>query len=234
MDLRLRSLRDVRAFSIVVTAVALIGNLVLQRALVPPDVVAQIRLSGSVIVLALAGPISFFFGLRLQDIHRLTLDLRQSTLHDPLTGAVTRARFYDCAARMGNVPMTLIVADIDHFKTFNDRFGHLAGDTALRQVATTLMRNCRREDVVARFGGEEFLILLPGTTLEDGARVARRLCARLRERQVLIEGEHLPVTASFGVATVESPAAMDAAIAAADEALYEAKRAGRDRVCVAG
>lgn len=233
MELLLRDMRDVRAFSVTVTAAAVLSNLALQSVLIPSDMLGQIRFPGSVIALALAAPVSFFVGLRLRDIHRLTLDLRQAALHDPLTGAVTRARFYERAAEIGNVPMTLIVADIDHFKASNDRFGHLAGDTALRQVATTLIRNCRREDVVARFGGEEFLILLPGTTLVDGARVAERLCARLRGKPVLIEGEHLPVTASFGVATVESPAAMDAAIAAADDALYAAKRAGRNQVSIA-
>jgi len=97
-------------------------------------------------------------------------------------------------------------------------------------VATTLIRNCRREDVVARFGGEEFLVLLPGTGLGDGARVARRLCDRLREKKVLIDGDHVTVTASFGVAKLDGPDAIDAAIARADKALYEAKNAGRDRV----
>lgn len=233
MHLRLRDMRDVRAFSVLISAGAVLGNLALQGVLMPPGLTPDVRFSGSVIALTLAAPISFFVGLRLRDIHRLTLDLRHAVLHDPLTGAVTRARFYERAAEIGHVPMTLIVADIDHFKTFNDRFGHLAGDTALRQVATALMRNCRREDVVARFGGEEFLILLPGTTLADGARVAERLCARLREKQVLIEGEYLPVTASFGVARVENTATIDAAIAAADDALYDAKRGGRDQVCIA-
>jgi len=233
MELQLRDLRDVRTFSVTVTAAAVLANLALQSVLIPADLVAQMRLPVSVMTLALAAPASFSVGLRLRDIHRLTLDLRQAVLHDPLTGAVTRARFYERAIEFGNVPMTLIVADIDHFKIFNDRFGHLAGDTALRQVATTLIRNCRREDVVARFGGEEFLILLPGTTLAEGACVAERLCACLREKPVLIEGERLPVTASFGVAKVESPAAMDAAIAAADEALYAAKRAGRNQISIA-
>ncbi len=233
MDLRLGNMHDVRAFSVAVTAVVLLGNLALQSLVMPAGVVEDVRVSGAVIALALAGPISFFMGLRLYDIHCLTLDLEHAAQHDPLTGAVTRARVYDRAAEIGHVPMTLILADIDRFKEFNDRHGHLAGDAALRQVAQTFLRNCRQEDVVARFGGEEFLILLPGTTPEDGVRVAERLCTRLRDRQVEIDGARLAVTASFGVAGVEEPGGIDAAIARADAALYEAKGAGRDRVCAA-
>jgi len=239
MDLRLRNMRDVRAFSVAVTAVTLIGNIALQSLLIPPGLVEQIRMPSSVITLALAGPISFFVGLRMHDIHRLTLDLEQAAVHDPLTGAATRARFYDRAAALAGRRMTLIAADIDHFKSFNDRFGHQAGDRALRHVAATLLRNCRQDDVVARFGGEEFMILLPDTGAEEGLRVARRFCARLRETPVRVdgggaeaggaEGGGVVVTASFGVAPVEDPAKIDAAIARADAALYDAKRAGRDR-----
>lgn len=231
MDLRIRTIQDVRAFSVAVTALALIGNLALQNLLMPASVVEDIRFTGLVIALALAAPISFFVGLRMYDNHRLTLDLEQAALHDPLTGAVTRSSFYDRAADIGRVPMTVIVADIDNFKAFNDEHGHLAGDIALQQVATTLIRNCREEDVVARFGGEEFLILLPGTGPEDGARVAERLCARLRDRRVEVGDKHLLVTASFGVAEVTDPGNIDAAIGRADAALYEAKKAGRDQVC---
>lgn len=234
MNLRLRNIRDVRAFSIAVTAVALIGNLALQSLLMPAELFGPLRISGAIITLSLAAPISFFVGLRMYDIHRLTLEFEQAAAHDPLTGAATRARFYERAAEAGNWRTTVIAADIDHFKAFNDRFGHQAGDMALRQVATTLMRNCRDGDVVARFGGEEFLILLPGTGLQDGLRVAERLRDALRRSTVSAGGDHATVTASFGVAEVDDPQAIDDAIDRADTALYAAKRAGRDRVHRAG
>ena len=230
MNLRLRNMADVRAFSVTVTAVSLIGNMGLQTLLMPEALLDQTRYVTSVITLMLVAPISFFVGLRMFDIHRLTLDLVQAAVNDPLTGAATRSRFYDRVAEVGNVQMTVLAADIDHFKSFNDRFGHQAGDAALRHVATTLLRNCREEDVVARFGGEEFVILLPGTALEDGMLVAERLCDRLRDRPVKVEDEDIPVTASFGVANVRDPSDIDAAIASADAALYNAKRAGRDCV----
>jgi len=233
MQLRLQNLGDVRAFANVATASVLLGNLGLQGVLLP-GVGGEIRFAGLVMALALAAPMSFLVGLKLRDAHRLALDLEHAARHDPLTGALGRRSFFDRAGRMARQPRTVIVVDIDHFKRVNDRFGHLAGDRVLREVAATLMRNCRASDPVARFGGEEFVILLEQTAPQDGARVAWRLCRSLRERSISIDGETVRVTASFGVAEVTEAAGLDTAIAQADKALYEAKSAGRDRVCVAG
>lgn len=230
MQLRLKHMRDVRVFAAAITAVALAGNFVLQGLLYPADIVNSLRFSGSVITVALALPISFFVGLRLQDIHRLTVSLEAARDHDPLTGALTRTAFHRRAADLGGSPATLIVADIDHFKAFNDRHGHLAGDAALRHVVSVFAANCRQEDLLARFGGEEFLLLLPGTSPEEGHRAATRLCTRLREEPVLIDGKARPVTASFGVADVKTARDLGVAIGRADAALYSAKREGRNRV----
>jgi diguanylate cyclase (GGDEF)-like protein len=98
-------------------------------------------------------------------------------------------------------------------------------------VVEVLGRNSRKEDLLARFGGEEFLMLLPGTTPGEGQRVAERLCARLRNNPVLIDGAEHPVTASFGVTEVKTAQDLGAAIGRADAALYAAKRGGRNRVC---
>lgn len=224
-------MRDVRVFAAAVTAVALAGNFALQGLLYPAEVVTSLRFSGSVITVALALPISFFVGLRLRDIYRLTVSLETARDHDPLTGVLTRAAFHRYAEELVGAPATLIVADIDHFKAFNDRFGHLAGDAALCHVVGVLTANCRVEDLLARFGGEEFLMLLPGTSPEEGRRVADRLCAGLRETPVLIDGKKRSVTASFGVAEVKTARDLHAAIGRADAALYAAKRGGRNRVC---
>ena len=128
--------------------------------------------------------------------------------------------------------MVLIVADIDHFKKVNDRHGHIAGDVALKQFANTLIRNTREDDIVSRFGGEEFVILLRGVSLQEALASAQRLCERVRSKPVFANGEEFFVTASFGVAELRSVAQIEEVFQRADLAVYRAKREGRDRVCV--
>lgn len=213
-----------------VTLVALAGNFLLHSLMYPSNIEGDLLFAGSVITVSLALPISFFVGLRLQDIYRLTMRLEAARDHDPLTGALTREAFYRYAASLRRGPATLIVADIDHFKSFNDRFGHPAGDAALRHVVDVLSRNCRKGDLLGRFGGEEFLVLMPGTTLPEGQCVAERLCAALRNEPLEMDGEVRPVTASFGVAVVEDPRELNTAVERTDVALYSAKRGGRNCV----
>lgn len=232
MQLRLRNLREVRAFSIVVTSLAIFANLALQQVLMPAEIFSEIHIFSAIIAFAIAAPVSYFIGLRIHEIHQLTVDLDTALRFDPLTGAFTRRAFYDRVTNLHARRISLIIADIDHFKSINDRFGHLVGDTALQQVAKTLMRNCRAEDVVARFGGEEFMILMPSTELEDAKRAAERLAERLREAPLQVDERIVKITASFGVALVTDLRNLDSSIDRADAALYRAKRDGRDRVCV--
>jgi len=129
--------------------------------------------------------------------------------------------------------LAVILADLDRFKRVNDEYGHLAGDAVLRAAASALREGLRQVDAVGRYGGEEFLAVLPETGLEEARRVAERLRARLASREVVTAGARIRVTASFGVAAAEELDGPDvqALIGLADDRLYEAKRAGRDRVC---
>ena len=125
----------------------------------------------------------------------------------------------------------MILADVDDFKAVNDRFGHPTGDIVLRDLADTLRENVREIDTAARWGGEEFAVILPGTDLEGAAQVAERIRAALAERVILsVDGAPLHVTASFGVATSSATTTVQQLVEAADESLYRAKRAGKDRV----
>ena len=167
-------------------------------------------------------------------LHRM---VERQALVDGLTGLANRRQADEALAseiarteRLGG-PVGLILADVDDFKAVNDRFGHPTGDIVLRDLAETLRENVREIDTAARWGGEEFAVILPGTDLEGASQVAERIRAALAEREIpSVEGAHLHVTASFGVAVSNPTTTVQQLVEAADEALYRAKRAGKDRV----
>lgn len=229
-SLRLNSQMDVRAFSVVVTAIAVLADLVLQRVFLPAPVREVAMLPGAITSLIIVAPLSLFIGTRLYDIQRLSSELEYAVSHDALTGMLTRDTFRRKAAQSNPATGALILLDVDRFKQFNDRFGHLSGDHVLRQVARCLKEECRASDLLGRFGGEEFLIFLPGTTLAEGVTAAERLAGALRRASVQIDGQTMCVTASFGVAQLRGPAEMEACLIRADDCLYRAKAAGRDCV----
>ena len=160
--------------------------------------------------------------------------LAQAAITDGLTGLKNHRAFQEALHSVAQMaerlqqPLALIMLDIDHFKQFNDRFGHPAGDELLRQVAQVLRESARAYDVAARYGGEEFALLLPNTALEQAVQVAERLRLQIRA----IEDPHAPVSASFGIATYRYGTPPATLVYEADAALYRAKRAGRNRVCV--
>jgi diguanylate cyclase (GGDEF)-like protein len=124
-----------------------------------------------------------------------------------------------------------VLIDADHFKRINDNFGHATGDAVLRHLAASLSSTFRAMDVVARLGGEEFVVLLPGCDEEAATAVAQRLCDGIAAQAVALEGATLRYTVSVGVATMDSAVeGVDALIERADRAMYAAKAAGRNRV----
>jgi two-component system cell cycle response regulator len=161
--------------------------------------------------------------------------IRQMADTDSLTGIANR-RAFDSAlvrelarARREGGAVGLVLLDVDHFKSFNDTYGHTAGDTVLIRLAHALVEECRGFDVVARYGGEEFAVILPGCQLEASLEIGERL--RSVARRI---GVQEAITISVGVAAhPESGVDADALVLAADKALYASKRAGRDRVSAA-
>lgn len=166
-------------------------------------------------------------------------ELQQEVSKDGLTGAFNRRYFEDAlakefaAAKQQNWPMSVIFVDLDRFKQINDSHGHQAGDQMLRDVAELLTNNLRSEDIVARYGGDEFVLLLPGLDAEAAEQIAARLVDGARGRSVTgAGGETVHITLSLGTATQDSSHEFDKPadlLAAADKALYHSKRNGRNQ-----
>ena len=175
----------------------------------------------------------------LQNFAKLVVDeleLRQVLSTDQLTGAMARAAWFDVAgsevtrARRYNRAISLLVLDIDHFKSVNDQLGHTAGDDVLRQVAQVVLGQLRQSDVLGRFGGEEFVVLLPETVLADATNLAERV--REAVKQASYPGhDALRCTISIGVAELSpSEERIGTLFERADSAVLQAKTKGRDRV----
>jgi diguanylate cyclase (GGDEF)-like protein/PAS domain S-box-containing protein len=163
-------------------------------------------------------------------------ELERLAITDPLTGLLNRRQFFieaeELFARAQHHPYELstLMIDIDHFKKVNDQHGHATGDAALREVARRLNENVRPTDVVGRYGGEEFTIILPRTNMEETRQIAGRLCAAIANKPVTIDDTDVSVTISMGVAGLdENVPSLDELLQRADQALYTAKEEGRNR-----
>lgn len=169
---------------------------------------------------------------------QLQESLHSRAVRDSLTGLYNRRHMEEVLRTQverigrGGASFAVILADVDHFKRFNDTFGHAAGDALLQQVARLMESVFREGDVVCRYGGEEFLIVLPGATLESARGMAEYLRESVRQLHVPVEGRSLAgVSMSMGIAVAPAHGtSAEVLVANADRALYAAKHAGRDRV----
>ena len=165
--------------------------------------------------------------------------LRDLATQDGLTGIANRRHFLEICrkelerAQRYNTPVSLIIIDLDHFKKINDTYGHQAGDAVLQSAASVFRNALRHSDIIGRYGGEEFTVLLPQTIPEDARQLAERLRRDLEKHIVAYSNQSIHVTASFGVSGMQTLGIEDSVnslIKKADQALYEAKRLGRNRV----
>ena len=177
-----------------------------------------------------------------EELARANESLRRMSQTDGLTGVDNRrhieerlTEMFDHAARL-NEPLAVVMCDVDHFKSVNDTYGHQAGDAVLRQLAEVLRQTAREIDRVGRYGGEEFVVVLPGAGLDDAVAFAERVRRAVAERQFVYEGGTVRRTLSAGVAAWPNPEMrhQEALVKAADEALYVAKERGRNRVVAYG
>ncbi|MBH1433485.1 GGDEF domain-containing protein [Stenotrophomonas maltophilia] len=181
------------------------------------------------------------FAMVLLLVERMLSDLRRAARTDGLTGLLNRSAVLadgelqlQRSRRQGH-PLALLLVDVDHFKQINDGWGHLAGDHVLRHFSAVLQHSSRgRMHLLGRYGGEEFVLVLAGSTSSDAVALAALIRTRLQQQPALLDTGPVVVTASIGLAMDEGQGDLSTLLAAADAALYRAKAEGRDRLACAG
>ncbi|MGA9755690.1 MAG: GGDEF domain-containing protein [Desulfobaccales bacterium] len=211
-----------------VVALSLWWNLAQQR----PETALDLWCGHGLLWLLGLGGIIFCFN-RLRGVHNRIIALMCT---DPLTGIANRRIFLESLehaisfAQRHQAPVCIIMADLDGFKSVNDTFGHNAGDQVLQAVATLLMENSRQEDLIARWGGDEFIMMLPGTSGKEATVFGERLLHRLEE--ITFPDSIIRVTASFGVSAYQPGDTIDSFIKRVDQALYEVKKLGKNQFII--
>jgi diguanylate cyclase (GGDEF)-like protein len=201
---------------------------------------AMVYGGGSIVLVIIVAALSALLVRSQVRLNRQSRALALAASTDVLTGALTRRAFMDAAdrefariCRYGG-HLACIMIDLDHFKNINDTHGHAAGDLILASAAQHIASRLREPDMFCRYGGEEFVILLPETDQFGAATVAEELRAGLSGLNLEHREKKLPLTASFGVADISNQCTtLDVLLALADKALYEAKESGRNLVCCA-
>nr|WP_269468554.1 GGDEF domain-containing protein [Alteromonas sp. ASW11-130] len=175
-------------------------------------------------------------GFAVSILHSLVNRLKYKIYQDPLTGCKNRHFFYEIVpkllahAKRNDERLSVVICDIDHFKSINDKYGHMNGDRALQQFAKTVSAELRDEDSLIRMGGEEFLILSPKSDVKQAEAFAERLRSKIEAKPLTVADTNISLTASFGVVEVHSNSDIYHGLKAADSAMYKAKSAGRNQV----
>ena len=170
---------------------------------------------------------------------QLHTEVQRQAITDPLTELYNRRGFFEIGeheierSHRFARPLVAMMVDVDHFKLINDEFGHAVGDQVLQQISTRIRNNVRKVDIVGRYGGDEFAILLPELDIFSAVNVAERLRKKMEENPFLVSNQSVPATISIGVAKIMADMPnLDALLVRADHALYMAKNGGRNRVDV--
>jgi diguanylate cyclase (GGDEF)-like protein len=183
-----------------------------------------------VISIVIGLPVTIWITLHLKKNIELVAELQRLLNRDRLTDVATRDHFFERMEQTISQTGVVLMVDIDRFKSINDSYGHLVGDRVISRIARVLDRETRATDIVARFGGEEFVVYLADTEPGHGVAIADRVRRKIETADIYHKGERVTITASIGVAELRDVAQIEDGIKRADDALYAAKRAGRNRV----
>ncbi len=230
--------------SILITIIALAlsqGITLMTYAMTRTHITFSGRIASLVSPLLIAPLFSWWFIGILLKVRTMEQEMRCLATYDALTGVYNRNSFFPIGASILNVmrreklPLTVLYADIDHFKKINDTFGHDAGDFVLKKVGEYFISNMRKSDIVGRVGGEEFVAVLPNTPIEDGMKIADKIRVGFEGLEMTYgDGTSIKITVSIGLScdTDIRNIGIDELLKKADAALYNAKRNGRNRISV--
>ncbi|WP_296418523.1 GGDEF domain-containing protein [Pseudooctadecabacter sp.] len=231
--MRISTRAGIWIFALVISACA-VGLAVALNVVVFPEAILPVTMRGTVAITSLvAMPICLFVGSKIYENQKLSDELQRLVNRDRLTDAATRDFFFAQMERDNRAYGVSLMVDIDHFKIVNDTYGHLIGDEVIRHVSDILRRNVRSGDIVARFGGEEFVIFLDGHDKDIGFLTAERMRRDIAQHGGLFGGHPVNVTVSIGGSLKEAFDSVDASIRDADAALYRAKSQGRNQTVFA-
>ena len=232
MDLKIRmqSPAEVLAWTVIVSELSILATTGYYRAFVSPDLYLPLLthiVAGSALLGAGLGCFGAWQIMLCQNHHH---QLRQINEVDSLTRVYTRAKFFLGVGEVDISRGSILMIDVDRFKSINDTYGHQFGDEVLTQTAQRLSSTCRAGDILARYGGEEFIVCLPVTSSKTARRCAERLRLAVGAVEVPVRETRIPVTISIGIASGTEHDELDELIARADKALLLAKSSGRNRV----
>lgn len=228
-SLQIRSLLGVIVYATVIGIVAILTALLLLRWLGGPDVPSQFYWIAVKIAAVLGSALGWIGGVRNLHVWRLSQELTRLVNRDRLTDVATRDFFFKQLEDDRDAFGVSLMVDIDHFKAVNDTYGHLAGDAVILSVANKLKAQLRADDIVCRFGGEEFMVFLRSATAQEGENIAERIRKSIAAAQTPTERGAISVTVSLGGSLKEQLEHVEEAIKRADDCLYRAKAAGRNR-----
>lgn len=214
---------------IAVSIASLLLSLLFTYLFSPVGLTTEALVPAILVPLLVAPSVSYVVANMMLRLNALNRRLEFLVQFDAMTGLLNRASFFN---RFENLQYSgsILICDLDHFKTINDTHGHRAGDAVLRQIADILQKQTGTKGIAARFGGEEFVVFHPGPPAEAVLRCAEPIRSAVASHETLFENKRIRCTISVGVSAIGAHTTLDSALEAADKALYEAKKAGRNRV----
>ncbi|MBO6603985.1 MAG: GGDEF domain-containing protein [Roseicyclus sp.] len=231
MMLKVRNTTEKWVFVAIVSTISISASVILTGLTAPFGLREGALLPALLVPLCVALPTSLWTAGMLLNIHRLNRRLEYLVSHDQMTNLLNRSHFFRRFDVLGaGTTGAIMIADIDSFKSINDTYGHRAGDAVIHRIAAILQRGVEPDGFFARFGGEEFVGYLPGEEMEHAQFRAEAIRAAVESQSIRVSGQDLSCTVSIGVQLYDGTCPLDQVLHAADEALYEAKTAGRNRV----